>query len=43
MRLVVMGRPRRRRIGDWSWANEPYRVARKARVPVVLVPTSAEE
>ena len=43
MHLVVMGAPAKRRLGDWSWANEPYRVARKARVPVVLVPTSDEE
>ena len=43
MHLVVMGAPAKRRMGDWSWSNEPYRVARKARVPVVLVTTEAQE
>jgi nucleotide-binding universal stress UspA family protein len=35
--LVVMGAPAKRRMGDWNWGNEPYRVARKADVEVVLV------
>jgi hypothetical protein len=25
-------------VGDFVWAHEPYRVARRARVPVYLVP-----
>jgi nucleotide-binding universal stress UspA family protein len=36
---IVMGCDRDRgRVGDFVWAHEPYRVARKARVPVYLVP-----
>ncbi|MEO9176428.1 MAG: universal stress protein [Gaiellales bacterium] len=36
---VVMGCDRDRgRLGDFSWAHEPYRIARKAHVPVYLVP-----
>jgi len=42
MHMVVMGAPAKRRLGDWSWANEPYRVARRARVPVVLVTPPTE-
>ncbi|HEY1479264.1 MAG TPA: universal stress protein [Gaiellales bacterium] len=39
---VVMGcDPDRGRRGDFVWAHEPYRVARKARVPVYLVPLDA--
>jgi carbonic anhydrase/acetyltransferase-like protein (isoleucine patch superfamily) len=40
---LVMGAPAKRRMGDWSWSNEPYRVARRSRVPVVLVTPAAEE
>jgi nucleotide-binding universal stress UspA family protein len=42
MHLVVMGAPAKRNLGDWKWANEPYRVARKARVEVVLVTPKAQ-
>ena len=36
---IVMGCDHDRGLlGDFSWAHEPYRVARKARVPVYLVP-----
>ena len=36
---IVMGcDPDRGRIGDFVWAHEPYRVARRADVPVYLVP-----
>jgi nucleotide-binding universal stress UspA family protein len=42
MHMVVMGAPAKRRLGDWSWANEPNRVARRARVPVVLVTPPTE-
>jgi YD repeat-containing protein len=36
---IVMGAdPRRRYVGDFVWSQEPYRVARRARVPVYLVP-----
>ena len=36
---IVMGcDPDRGLLGDFSWAHEPYRVARKAQVPVYLVP-----
>jgi nucleotide-binding universal stress UspA family protein len=34
---IVMGADRRRRIGDWRWSNEPYRVAERAPLPVCLV------
>jgi nucleotide-binding universal stress UspA family protein len=42
MHLVVMGAPAKRGLGDWNWSNEPYRVARKARVEVVLVTPKAQ-
>jgi nucleotide-binding universal stress UspA family protein len=36
---IVMGCDRDRGlIGDFLWSHEPYRVARKARIPVYLVP-----
>jgi nucleotide-binding universal stress UspA family protein len=36
---IVMGCDHDRgRLGDFSWAHEPYRVARRANVPVYLVP-----
>lgn len=36
---IVMGAdPKRRVIGDFMWSQEPHRVARRARVPVYLVP-----
>ena len=35
---IVMGCDRNRRMGDFVWAHEPYRVARRASVPVYLVP-----
>jgi nucleotide-binding universal stress UspA family protein len=36
---IVMGCDRDRgRIGDFVWSHEPYRVARRADVPVYLVP-----
>jgi nucleotide-binding universal stress UspA family protein len=39
---IVMGADRRRPlIGDFLWSQEPYRVARRARVPVYLVPLEA--
>lgn len=38
---IVMGCDADRgRLGDFSWAHEPYRVARRARVPVYLVPVT---
>jgi nucleotide-binding universal stress UspA family protein len=40
--LIVMDAPARRRRGDWNWANEAYRVARKAAVEVVLVTPKVE-
>jgi nucleotide-binding universal stress UspA family protein len=40
--IVVMEAPARRRRGDWNWANEAYRVARKAPVEVVLVTPGAK-
>jgi nucleotide-binding universal stress UspA family protein len=40
--IVVMAAPARRRRGDWNWANEAYRVARKAPVEVVLVTPRVE-
>jgi nucleotide-binding universal stress UspA family protein len=40
--LVVMGAPAKRRMGDWNWGNEPYRVAKKAPVEVVLVTPQAK-
>lgn len=40
--IVVMEAPARRRRGDWNWANEPYRVERKASVEVVLVTPAVE-
>ncbi len=36
---IVMGAdPKRRLISDFMWSQEPYRVARRAHVPVYLVP-----
>jgi nucleotide-binding universal stress UspA family protein len=36
---IVMGAdPKRALVGDFLWSQEPYRVARRARVPVYLVP-----
>lgn len=36
---IVMGAdPKRRWVGDFIWSQEPYRVRRRARVPVYLVP-----
>ena len=36
---IVMGCDRNRGlVGDFLWSHEPYRVARKARIPVYLVP-----
>jgi nucleotide-binding universal stress UspA family protein len=40
--MVVMEAPARRRRGDWNWANEAYRVAKKAPVKVVLVTPRVE-
>lgn len=34
---IVMGAPAKRRLGDWAWHNEAYRVAKKAQIEVVLV------
>ena len=31
--------PRNRIVADLMWSQEPYRVRRRARVPVYLVPT----
>jgi nucleotide-binding universal stress UspA family protein len=40
---IVMGCDADRgRLGDFSWAHEPYRIARKAHVPVYLVPLPEE-
>ena len=40
---IVMGADRNRGlIGDFMWSQEPHRVARRARVPVYLVPLEAE-
>jgi nucleotide-binding universal stress UspA family protein len=39
---IVMGCDRDRgRVGDFVWAHEPYRIARRAKVPVFLVPLEA--
>jgi nucleotide-binding universal stress UspA family protein len=39
---IVMGAdPKRVLLGDFMWSQEPYRVARRARVPVYLVPLGA--
>jgi nucleotide-binding universal stress UspA family protein len=39
---IVMGAdPKRQLLGDFLWSQEPYRVARRARVPVYLVPLGA--
>jgi hypothetical protein len=35
--VIVMGAAKRARVGDFAWSNEPYRVARRAEVPVYLV------
>jgi nucleotide-binding universal stress UspA family protein len=41
---IVMGCDRDRgRVGDFVWAHEPYRVARRAHVPVYLVPIAEAE
>jgi nucleotide-binding universal stress UspA family protein len=41
---IVMGCDRDRgRVGDLVWAHEPYRVARRARVPVYLVPVGDDD
>ena len=40
--MIVMEAPAKRRRGDWNWANEAYRVARKAPVKVVLVTPRVE-
>jgi nucleotide-binding universal stress UspA family protein len=40
--IVIMEAPARRRRGDWNWANEAYRVERKAPVEVVLVTPGAK-
>lgn len=40
---IVMGcDPDRGLFGDFNWAHEPYRVARKAPVPVYLVPVDPD-
>ena len=33
--------PRNRVVADFMWTQEPYRVLKKARVPVYLVPDTA--
>jgi nucleotide-binding universal stress UspA family protein len=37
--VIVMGADRQRPwlIADWMWSQEPYRVRRRAKIPVVLV------
>jgi nucleotide-binding universal stress UspA family protein len=36
---IVMGaEPKRTLLGDFLWSQEPYRVERRARIPVYLVP-----
>jgi nucleotide-binding universal stress UspA family protein len=37
--VIVMGADRQRAwvIADWMWSQEPYRVRRRAQIPVVLV------
>jgi nucleotide-binding universal stress UspA family protein len=41
---IVMGAdPKRPLIGDFIWSQEPYRVERRARVPVYLVPLAASK
>ena len=41
---IVMGAdPKRAVVGDFLWSQEPYRVARRARVPVYLVPLGPPE
>jgi nucleotide-binding universal stress UspA family protein len=41
--VIVMAAdpPRNRVVADFLWTQEPYRVRRKARVPVYLVPDTA--
>jgi len=34
---IVMGADAKRRLGDWRWTNEPYRVAAKTPLPVYLI------
>ena len=38
---IVMGGdpPRNRFLGDFVWSQEPYRVRRRARVPVYVMPS----
>ena len=36
--LVMGADPKRTLVGDFLWSQEPYRVARRASVPVYLVP-----
>jgi nucleotide-binding universal stress UspA family protein len=39
MDAIVMGcEPPRRLVGDFMWSQEPHRVARRAKMPVILVP-----
>jgi nucleotide-binding universal stress UspA family protein len=38
---IVMGADPRKRLGDWRWSNEPYRVAARAPLPVCLVKPNA--
>jgi nucleotide-binding universal stress UspA family protein len=39
MDAIVMGcDPKRRMMGDFIWSQEPYRVERRAKMPVYLVP-----
>ncbi len=40
---IVMGADRRRNrlVGDFSWSQEPYRVRRRARIPVYLLTPEA--
>jgi nucleotide-binding universal stress UspA family protein len=41
---IVMGCDRDRgRVGDFVWAHEPYRIARRADVPVYLVPLETSD
>jgi nucleotide-binding universal stress UspA family protein len=38
---IVMGADPKKRLGDWRWSNEPYRVAALAPLPVCLVKPNA--
>jgi nucleotide-binding universal stress UspA family protein len=41
---IVMGAdPKRPVVGDFLWSQEPYRVARRSRLPVYLVPLGGPE